>query len=104
MKDESGKMKACASERKPSSKPAVLVSVLCTLSGTHKGCPYCICTLLASPKLLLLGIVKVNFPFALAYSQLSLYYVLFYCKLFSRFCGKLLVYNSKKEYFCNLFD
>ena len=27
-----------------------------------------------------------------------------YCKLFSRFCGKLLVYNSKKEYFCNLFD
>ena len=32
-----------------------------------------ICYLLASPKLLLLGIVKVNFFSALAYSQLSLF-------------------------------
>ena len=32
-----------------------------------------LCILLASPKLLLLGIVKVNFFSALAYSQLSLF-------------------------------
>ena len=32
-----------------------------------------LCTLLASPKLLLLGIVKVNFFSALAYSQLYLF-------------------------------
>ena len=35
-----------------------------------------ICSLLASPKLLSLGIVKVNFFSALAYSQLSLYSVI----------------------------
>ena len=33
-----------------------------------------LCSLLASPKLLSLGIVKVNFFSALAYSQLSLFY------------------------------
>ena len=40
-----------------------------------------LCTLLASPKLLSLGIVKVNFFSALAYSQLSLFSLL--CSLFS---------------------
>ena len=40
--------------------------------------------LLASPKLLSLGIVKVNFFSALAYSQLSLFSVL--CNLFSVIC------------------
>ena len=40
-----------------------------------------LCTLLASPKLLSLGIVKVNFFSAHAYSQLSLYS--FLCSLHS---------------------
>ncbi len=41
--------------------------------------------LLASPKLLSLGIVKVNFFSALAYSQLSLFSVL--CTLYSALCN-----------------
>ena len=55
-----------------------LYSVLCTLLSI-------ICYLLASPKLLSLGIVKVNFFSALAYSQLSLYSVL--CTLLSVICS-----------------
>ena len=85
MKDESGKMKACASERKPSFKPAFgrtrrtapTVSVLCTLFSVLFWAPT---------------------------RDAPTVSVLFYCKLFSRFCGELLVYNSKKEYFCNPFD
>ena len=46
-------------------------------------------SLLASPKLLSLGIVKVNFSSTLAYSQLSLFSVL--CTLYSVICTLLSV-------------
>ena len=77
-----------------------------------------LCSLLASPKLLSLGRVKVNFFSALAYSQLSLYSVL--CSLFSVLYKKIgpqphffvveLLYqslfaiNDVNSRFCNLVE
>ena len=61
-----------------------------------------LCTLLASPKLLSLGIVKVNFFSALAYSQLSLYSVL--CSLFSVLCTLYSVLCTLFSLLCTLYS